>query len=220
MCQHEKPWRSRTSKRCSASGSISPKSSGNRPAKGSFSPSRIFWLFLSQVLTKDESCRETLRGFLAWLARERGKTASPNTAAYCKARARLSLQDIQKTHRRVVRKIEKQKDAYGLWYGRRVKVVDGSSVSMPDTPENQETYPQPSRQKKGCGFPIMRITALFSLATGTILALAKDRLHVSERELFRNSGNTSNPRMSSWGTAGSVDSQSSIYYCNAEWTAS
>jgi hypothetical protein len=56
---------------------------------------------------------------------------------------------------------------------------------MSDTPENQEIYPQPSRQKKGCGFPIMRITALFSLATGAMLAVAKGNLHVSERELFR-----------------------------------
>jgi hypothetical protein len=56
---------------------------------------------------------------------------------------------------------------------------------MPDTPENQKVYPQPSRQKRGCGFPIMRITVLFSLASGAIIAVAKSSLHVSERELFR-----------------------------------
>jgi hypothetical protein len=72
----------------------------------------------------------------------------------------------------VVKKIENEKDAESLWYGRRVKIVDGSSVSMPDTPENQQAYPQPSRQKKGCGFPIMRITALFSLASGAITRFA------------------------------------------------
>ena len=125
-----------------------------------------------------------MRTFLAWLAGEKRKTASPNTAGYCKARARLSIQDIEQTHRQVVERTEQQ-TTEGLWYGRRVKVVDGSAVSMSDTPQNQESYPQPSRQKEGCGFPIMRIIALFSLATGTILALSKDRLHVSERELFR-----------------------------------
>jgi hypothetical protein len=174
-----------TSKKCSPHGSTSPEISGAQPAKGSFPPSRIFWLFLSQVLSKTQSCRETLQTFLAWLASEQGETASPNTAAYCKARLRLSIKDIQTTHRRVVRKLEDKTGAEGLWFGRKVRIVDGSSVSMPDTPENQEIYPQPSRQKKGCGFPIMRITALFSLASGAMLAVAKGSLHVSERELFR-----------------------------------
>jgi hypothetical protein len=162
-----------------------PKSLKEPGRKRLYTPSDTFWLFLSQVLTQATSCRETVRKFLAWLAVEQGKMASPNTAAYCKARARLSIHDIEEAHRQVVEKTEQQQDAEGLWYGRRVKVADGSSVSMPDTPENQMAYPQSSRQKKGCGFPIMRITALFSLATGTMLSLAKGSLHISERELFR-----------------------------------
>jgi len=184
-CKPSKPPHPRTSRKCSLCGLLSPGISGIRPVAGSFPPSRIFWLFLAQVLTKAQSCRETLQTFLAWLASEQGQTASPNTAAYCKARARLSIKEIQKTHRRIARKIENETGAEDLWYGRRVRVVDGSSVSMPDTPQNQEIYPQPSRQKKGCGFPIMRITVLFSLASGAILAVAKSSLHVSERELFR-----------------------------------
>lgn len=179
-----KPLQAWTSKRCSVSASVSPGISDTPSARGSFSPSRVFWLFLSQTLTKDESCRETLRGFLAWLAAKKGKTASPNTAGYCKARAQLPIKDIEQAHTQVVENAE-QKTSVALWYGRRVTVVDGSAVSMSDTPENQKVYPQPSRQKKGCGFPIMRIVVLFSLASGTILALAKDKLRVSERELFR-----------------------------------
>ena len=64
-------------------------------------------------------------------------------------------------------------------------MVDGSSVSMPDTPENQERYPQPSAQTAGCGFPVMRIVAVFSLGTGVLLDLAKGTLKVHERTLFR-----------------------------------
>jgi hypothetical protein len=179
-----KPLQAWTSQKCSESGSVSPGISGKPSARGSFSPSRVFWLFLSQALTKDESCRETLRSFLAWLAAKKGKTASPNTAAYCRARARLPIKDIEQAHTQVIENTEQQTTAE-LWYGRRVKVVDGAAVSMSDTPENQKIYPQPSRQKKGCGFPIMRIAVLFSLASGTILALAKGKLRVSERELFR-----------------------------------
>ncbi len=71
-----------------------------------------------------------------------------------------------------------------LWYGRVVKVVDGSSVSMPDTEDNQVSYPQPSSQKKGCGFPVMRIVATFHLASGALLELRKGRLAVHERTLW------------------------------------
>jgi len=71
-----------------------------------------------------------------------------------------------------------------LWCGRHVKVVDGSSLSMPDTEENQALYPQPKAQKKGCGFPVMRITASFSLVTGHMLEHRKADLHVHERTLW------------------------------------
>lgn len=72
-----------------------------------------------------------------------------------------------------------------LWHGRSVKVVDGSGISMPDTLKNQEAYPQSRRQAKGCGFPSMKVVAVFSLATGVITDLVKGTLHCSERTLFR-----------------------------------
>jgi hypothetical protein len=172
-------------KRCSANGSRSPALSGGRSAHGSFPPSLVFWLFLSQVLTKDGACRETVRAFLAWLACEKGETASPNTAAYCKARARLKTPDIKEAHRQVVERMEDRHAREGLWRGKQVRILDGSSASMPDTPENQNAYPQPPGQKEGCGFPIMRIAALFSLATGAMLALVEDHWKVPERTLFR-----------------------------------
>lgn len=168
-----------------ATGSNFPAISGARPATGSFPPSRVFWLFLSQVLTSEVSCRDALQGFLVWLAREKGLTASTSTAAYCKARARLGKQDIEETHRRITGAVEVQYAGERSWFGRQVKIMDASSVSMPDTPENQNTYPQPPGQKEGCGFPIMRIAVLFSLATGAMLALTHDHWRVHERTLFR-----------------------------------
>lgn len=152
---------------------------------GSSPPSRTFWLFLSQVLEQDGSCREALRKFLAWLALEKKRTASPKTTGYCKARKRLREEDIEAVHHQVVRNIEARGEANGWWCGRTVKVIDGSSVSMPDTPANQEQYPQPTNQKQGCGFPVMRIVAVFSLATGVLLDVAKGALCVHERTLFR-----------------------------------
>ena len=135
-------------------------------------------------MSKDWSCRETVRKFLAWLAAERSETASPQTAAYCKARARLDLKQLRQAQRRVTKKIEAQAAAT-RWCGRWVKVADGSSVSMPDTPQNQKAWPQPQKQKPGCGFPVMRIVVIFSLASGALLELAWGALAIHERTLWR-----------------------------------
>ena len=86
---------------------------------------------------------------------------------------------------RLARKIRAVHGPAGLWFGRPVKVVDGSGLSMPDTPENQRRYPQAKSAQPGCGFPVMRVVALFCLGTGALLALAKGSLHVGERALFR-----------------------------------
>lgn len=134
---------------------------------------------------EDGSCREALHKFLAWLAVEKNKAASPKTAAYCKARTRLSEHDVSDAHRSAVQNVERPLDPQDLWCGRRVKVIDGSSVSMPDTPANQQAYPQPKGQKKGCGFPVMRLVGVFSLATGVLLDVAKGALNIHERTLFR-----------------------------------
>ena len=158
---------------------------GNPKRLRLFFPSRVFWLFLFQVLTPDGSCRETLRKFLAWLAAQRGKLASVSTASYCKARARLPLKGIQTLSGRIAQKVVENETPDDLWRGRKVKVIDGSGVSMPDTPQNQQAWPQSKRSKAGCGFPVMRIVAIFSLASGALIALAKGALHDNERTLFR-----------------------------------
>ena len=71
-----------------------------------------------------------------------------------------------------------------LWFGKRVKIIDGTMYSMPDTEENQKEYPQPDSQKKGCGFPKIRIVAVFSLINGVLLNYASGRYRESERSLF------------------------------------
>ena len=144
----------------------------------------MFWLFLAQVLSADRACRETLRRFQAWLALGE-ETASGRTAGYCRARKRLRQKDLDQTHARLSRKIRREHAARSTWFGRFVKVVDGSGLSMPDTPGNQRLYPQPKGAKPGCGFPVMRVVVLFCLGTGVLIALAKGSLAVGERALFR-----------------------------------
>lgn len=149
-----------------------------------FNQWRTFWLFLAQVFTLGQTCNEALKKAQVWIWREAKKIISSNTSAYCQSRNRLNPVYLDEIHQRVVEQTERRIPSKCLWYGKHVKVVDGSSVSMPDTEENQQLYPQPSSQKKGCGFPVMRIVAIFSLVTGIMLACRKGSLHIHERTLW------------------------------------
>ena len=148
-----------------------------------FTPWVTFWVFLGQVLSHARTCREAVRQTQSWMGLQGGRELSSNTSAYCQARARLPQAHLDEAFKRVVRHLLTQEQR--LWRGRRVRVVDGSSCSMPDTPSNQATYPQPRRQKPGCGFPVLRFVGLFSLATGAILGTAQGPLCEHERTLWR-----------------------------------
>jgi hypothetical protein len=73
-------------------------------------------------------------------------------------------------------RLEQQTPKTWRWHGRAVKIVDGSGVSMPDTPENQGAYPQPGGQAPGLGFPVARLVVLLSLACGAVVGAAVGRI--------------------------------------------
>ena len=159
-----------------------PGEFGGRKRIRLFPPSVTFWIFLSQVLDENGSCREALRKFQAWSLVGGGRPSSQSTAAYCKARAKLRVSELVAASNRVTEKMEQCRD--WLWCGRRVMVVDGSGLSMPDSKENQEAWPHSAKSKPGCAFPVMRIVGFFSLATGALLDLTFGPLTTGEITLF------------------------------------
>ncbi|WP_223278663.1 transposase domain-containing protein [Nostoc sp. 'Peltigera membranacea cyanobiont' 232] len=143
-----------------------------------FDPIVTLWAFLSQVIEADKSCHNAVSKVIAYLAGLEVEIPSTDTSAYCQARSRLPETLLQKLFRQTGQILEEKVTAEYLWCGRNVKVIDGSTVSMPDTAENQKAYPQPSSQKPGCGFPIAKIGVIFSLATGAAMALCIDVIAV------------------------------------------
>jgi hypothetical protein len=137
-----------------------------------YTPAVTIWVFLSQCLSPDHSCREAVARLAAWRVAQGRKPCSPETSAYCTARDALPENACRDLVRRTGRELETQAPAEWLWHGRRVRVVDGSTITMPDTAHNQAEYPQPKTQKPGCGFPIARILVVFSLSVGTVLEAA------------------------------------------------
>lgn len=134
-----------------------------------YSPLVTLWVFLGQVLSADHSCRAAVARLIAHRISRGQRPCSGETGAYCQARKRLPEKFFSDIARRTGRTLEDNVDPRWLWKSRRVYVFDGSSVSMPDTAENQCAYPQPGCQKPGLGFPLARIAAIFSLACGAVL---------------------------------------------------
>ena len=110
-----------------------------------FDPIVTLWTFLSQVLDTDKTCHNAVSKIIAYLAREGLEIPSTDTSAYCGARARLPEKLLEQLFGQSAQNLEEKVTAEHLWCGRHVKVIDGSTVSMPDTLENQSAYPQPTR---------------------------------------------------------------------------
>jgi hypothetical protein len=137
-----------------------------------YTPAVTLWTFLHQVLDPDHSCRQAVARLLAYRSSVGLPPCSADTGAYCKARGRLPEEVLAELTRVSGRALAAQADGPWLWKGRRVKVVDGTGLSMPDTPANQRAYPQHKDIAAGAGFPLLRLVALFDLAVGTVVDAA------------------------------------------------
>jgi len=137
-----------------------------------FPPTETLSMFLAQALNPDRSCQNivndaTVKRLTSGLPR-----CSINTGAYRKARQRLPLTLLSTLVRHAGTLISAQAPETWLWYGRRIRLVDGTTVTLPDTAANQAIYPQQGGQKPGLGFPICRIVAITCLASGAVLNAA------------------------------------------------
>ena len=139
-----------------------------------FTPSLTLWAFLSQVLYKEEqrSCLAAVSRVVVLLVMLNRKPCAKNSGTYCKARAKLPETVLERMTTRLADGCEKEIPENGLWNKRHVKLVDGTTVSMPDTEANQEAYPQQAAQKEGLGFPVARMVVLLSLATAMASGMA------------------------------------------------
>ena len=150
-----------------------------------FNPLVTLWTFLGQVLNADSSCRDAVARVLYFLWVTKGLEASADPSAYSTARQRLPEGLLPALTRTVAKKLDEKVEPEDLWQGHPVKLLDGSSVSLPDTPANQAAYPQHTTQAPGCGFPTARVVGIFSLQTGALEDFVIDSLHVAENTLFR-----------------------------------
>lgn len=138
-----------------------------------YTPAIILWAMLSQGLFTDvqRACRAAVLRVAAYFALM-GRVISTNTGAYCRARAKVGEGVVRRLAQGVAQRCEAAVPEDWKWLGKTIRLVDGTTNSMPDTPANQAEYPQSKSQPPGVGFPLMRSVALVSLATGMVTALA------------------------------------------------
>lgn len=129
-------------------------------------------LFIDQILSSDQACQGAVSQRLVARLIQGRAHCSLSTGPYCKARQRLPLALLQRLCKHLGAQIENQAGAQWGWRGRCVKLFDATTVSMPDTVQNQQAWPQNARQASGLGFPLARIGALISLSSGAVIDYA------------------------------------------------
>jgi hypothetical protein len=134
-----------------------------------FPPTETLSMFLAQALSADGSCQQVVNDAMVKRVIGGLKPGSTDTGGYCKARSRLPVSMVSTLARESGGIVAEEAASWWHWRGRRVRLVDGATVTLADTEANQAAYPQSSSQKPGLGFPICRLVALLCLASGALL---------------------------------------------------
>lgn len=163
---------------------LRPNESGAHSRNRIFNKENTFWAFFSQVLDADGGCMEVVKKLKVYAATKSSLDISVSTGSYCKARAKLCEENLKEVLNHTAHRAKELPENEAL-NNRRVVVVDGTGISMPDTPANQATWPQQSQQRQGCGFLTARICACFSLETGHLLSYALGNKKSHELRLLR-----------------------------------
>jgi len=142
-----------------------------------FPPTETLSMFLAQVMSSDRSCQYIVNDCAVKRLISGLQGISSHTGGYCRARQRLPLGLVTGLAGQLGQLIDQAAPSSWKWKGRSVKIVDGTTMTMPDTADNQLAFPQQGSQKPGLGFPICRLVGITSLASGALLNAAVGRFN-------------------------------------------
>lgn len=163
------------------------RQAGHRWRESFWSPAITLRTCILQALGAVKSLRAAVSELLCELARENAESLLPSAdpSALAQARQRLPESVFESVLAQVTQHVRSLAGHDDLWHGRRVILIDGSNVSMPDTPELQQAFPQPPGQKPGCGFPVAYLVAFFCWHSGAALEFKLGSQHDGEASMFR-----------------------------------
>jgi hypothetical protein len=137
-----------------------------------YTPPVTLGAFLTQALSGSKSCVAAVARVMVLCVSLSRPPCAAGSAASCKARAKLPARFLQRLTYYVGDRLEAQAEANWLWQGRHVTLIDGTTLSAPDTPATQAAYPQSTQQRPGLGFPLIRLVVLLTFATGALVGAA------------------------------------------------
>ena len=128
------------------------------------------WAFVGQVLQdgRQRSCNAAVTHAARHMLERGIRPPSPDSGEYCRARHKLNSDVLRQLAREIATNMSESIPNHWRWHGKHVKLVDGFTFTMPDTPDNQAEFPQSKMQSPGVGFPIARACAVLSLADACI----------------------------------------------------
>lgn len=150
-----------------------------------FSLRLTFECFIWQMLQPQTACREVVRQVQALCRLNGWGPIAQGDSAYVQARQRLPRERLEQALTATAEAARVRAGQAGALQGRPVKVADGATTQLADTPENQQRFPQPATQKPGCGFPVLKLAVLFCLNSGAVLNVIWASLHNHDLRLFR-----------------------------------
>jgi hypothetical protein len=164
---------------------LSSEDEGTNSRERIFSLRLTFECFVWQLLKPATSCREVVRAVQALFKTSGLGPVDKGTSAFIQARQRLPIERLEGALAATAQIADRRVGEQGLLNGRPVKVADCSTTQLPDTKKNQKRYPQPSTQKPGCGFPLLKFLVLFSLSSGVILRVVTGHWRNHDVRLLR-----------------------------------
>lgn len=139
-----------------------------------------FWAVLSQVAGDDASCADAVARVQVWAEQRDLPVPASSTSSYCEARAALPEKMLRAVNASLHDQLEANLPVESRWRGLRPKAEDGTTAQMPDTDANRESWPYPSGQDDGCGFPVLRLGGLIDLSHGGLCDFHHSKLQSSE----------------------------------------
>lgn len=164
-------------------GLLDPRQAKDHSRRRVFPLFRTFWCWVWQILQANTSCREVVRQVQALFALECAGSVDEATGAYCQARSKIPLVVLEEAFDASAQSAQRKAPSSKALQGRSIKVVDGTNCRLADTPPNRKAFPPPKSLPQGCGFPLIKIVVLFSLATGALLARATGHQGLNEVRL-------------------------------------
>lgn len=140
----------------------------NTQRKRHYGFTAVFWTWFSQLLSGNVSCTFAVSLLQGWYRAIGAQVPSKDSSAYCRARKKVTTDQLTQIYQQVTNHLERNTSTQDLWKGHNLLAIDGTTFKLMDTAQNQESYPQPSGQKEGCGFPVMGAVAMVNLSHGGV----------------------------------------------------